>query len=556
MSNNTLWMVANLDTSAFDAKINAMSGAVDKVFGKFAKMFAMYKTFEFGKESLEYHVKLEQANVRIAQALKNQNAYSEQRLSILKKQRDEMARSTFQDPEKIAEAQALVAMKFGTQTLEMQRMMTLGIVNTAVQGHQSIEVAARQTMAFAKSYLFSKGGGQAGLARSHMPVGGAEEELIKWSKEHPLASYQQKLEKYMDAVNKSFAKFAEETAKVDPMAALRLEINLLKDAFGEVVEVLVRMVTPTLLTIVRAITDFIKNDITRAKNLMKDVVIGLLEIWAFTKLKKLTQAITPTVTPMMTVNAANVTVVAANMLGGGAYGRNNIGFGKSGAAAAGAEATAIGGGAAAGAGFFARMGGMISKALPALGTGLMVSGIGNIISDLVFKSDKNKKSGGNWADVAGFATTGAMLGSIIPGIGTAIGALAGTLVGFGEKVWKSWDELNNIWSTSGVGFFTKIKNSLYELFGFEFGDKKEKEAKLEGGDKSKDLLGTGLKGTPASSTVHGSQQKVITININDGLINHLTNNFHGGTKEVAKQVENQVTQAVLNGLEGAQLMTG
>ena len=98
-------------------------------------------------------------------------------------------------------------------------------------------------------------------------------------------------------------------------------------------------------------------------------------------------------------------------------------------------------------------GGMLSKAgsvLKAAGPGLLKGGVAALGgAALSYGGDKLKEAGyektGAAADIAGQAATwggtGAMMGSVIPGVGTAIGAGVGAVAGGAYGLYKNWGSL-------------------------------------------------------------------------------------------------------------------
>lgn len=86
----------------------------------------------------------------------------------------------------------------------------------------------------------------------------------------------------------------------------------------------------------------------------------------------------------------------------------------------------------------------ISK-LPNLAKGVGLGAIVGIGSDYVADKLGRDTKGGAAADVlgqtAGFASTGALIGSVIPGLGTAIGAGIGGVIGAGKGLWDNRETL-------------------------------------------------------------------------------------------------------------------
>lgn len=155
---------------------------------------------------------------------------------------------------------------------------------------------------------------------------------------------------------------------------------------------------------------------------------------------------------------ATLTKGGTGMLGslgkmlGGVIGTGGAGGGivaGAGTAAAGGATAATGAAAAAGTGILGAVAkyGSSLKAGSILGAaakgakGFGIGAVGGIIGDLAADALGRDTKAGAAADIAGtaasYAGTGAMLGSFIPGLGTAIGAGVGGLVGLGKGLWSN-----------------------------------------------------------------------------------------------------------------------
>ena len=130
---------------------------------------------------------------------------------------------------------------------------------------------------------------------------------------------------------------------------------------------------------------------------------------------------------------------AVNSIGGGIF---PIGAGTPAATATGAT-TATGG-------FFSKMMGgakvLLPRLLKGIGTGLAIDTAGNFISNLVSGDGKDPTRsfwGKAISNISSGAGIGATIGSVIPGLGTAVGAGVGALSGIGKTWWDSTHPSNS-----------------------------------------------------------------------------------------------------------------
>ena len=111
-------------------------------------------------------------------------------------------------------------------------------------------------------------------------------------------------------------------------------------------------------------------------------------------------------------------------------------------AAAGGLGAGAAGGAAGGAGRGRGRGGRFSRIASKASVAGLIAGVGGgIAADALDSAGHTKTAAAvdTVANVAGMAGTGAMIGSIIPGVGTAIGAGVGAAAGLGMSLYQNWD---------------------------------------------------------------------------------------------------------------------
>lgn len=582
--------------------------------------FGFFKIAEFAKKSMDEYTNLRKEEAKLEQFLKNQNAFSKERVSILKQQREEYEKMGI-SAYKTAAAQKLIFEKYGGANNAFEsKLLQSSIDYAGFRKNQGTEIdpasAIEELTSVANKYA-TKGmlkSGASGLSQNDITKLNKQAEVITDQNSRVLL--------FLDMVSKRYKDVYDKSDSQDPIDKFDDAMDQFSKKVGEFTTYFVEFLTPKLVKVVEFMDKLLSEHSESIKKHIGIIYETFKAIAEFFIVKNVAMVMKKGIASFteffnsfkggadkmlkseMIINANNVIVNGAVGGPGGVAGAAGGTRGKGG-----------------------RMGSMLgSAAIPMMMAGMGLGVVSSSMQDGKGKTALDYTSGALYG-----AGMGASVGMGAGPLGAAIGAAIGGVVGLGMTYWKrTTDAVEKIqqkvvadpFDVLGEKYLDNIAKAQTQFKGKELTkelkditDRHKFDILKEGWIGSKEYSGniaysekmykglltqmeiseetanklgiegmkwikaehaktnqaynllankyllknpglndpnTGLTGEGATN-VTGIQPKQIIINIHDGLINNMVNTFEN-MQMAADEIERVVTQSILNGINGAQLL--